>query len=85
MNATYINTLDGRTKVDWWSQDKFKCRSTKIYGGDSFGNMKLNTIIPIPDDCVLCDFCNFRITTFPVLVLWNSYALCPKCFKEVQK
>ena len=82
MKITYIGTKeDGRAKVEWWEASKFCNRSTKIYSGD-FGNMKLQ-IIPIPDNVILCDFCNEEIKEFPVPIIWNN-ALCQKCFNDIQ-
>jgi len=78
MDVTYILTVDGRTKVEWWKEEDFKGRVTQIV---SPGEV---TIIPIPDDVVLCDFCNEEITEYPVPVV-GSYALCGVCFKDIQK
>lgn len=36
--------------------------------------------IPIPDELILCDFCNAEIDNDPVPVLNNSYALCEGCY-----
>lgn len=85
MKTTFIMTEDGRTEVQWWLQDKFVNRTTKIYSGNDFDHMKLDKQIPIPDRLVICDFCDSEIHDFPVAVLWNgSYALCEKCFKDIQ-
>lgn len=81
---TYIETKeDGRAKVEWWEQNQFLNRTNKIYSGDTFDSMKLQSVIPIPDNVVLCDFCNFSIKEFPVPVVWN-HALCKKCFNNIQ-
>ena len=75
---TYINTLDGRTAVEWWDKEKFQNRATELVSANSY------TKIPIPDDIVLCDFCNERITEFPVPVV-GTYALCKTCLEDIQK
>ena len=71
--------LDGIQPVYWWEKEDFQHRNTTIYDID---NPLDKTVIPIPDDCILCDFCNTNIDTFPVAVFRNSYALCPKCYNE---
>jgi len=85
VDTTYITTEDGKTEIQWWEAEHFYGRSTKIYGGKTFDSMKLETVIPIPDTVILCDFCNTRITEFPVPVMNGSYALCKPCFNDVQK
>ena len=78
MEVTYIMTEDGRTKIEWWPKEKFAGRVTKVISSSSYQQ------IPIPDDVILCDFCNERITEFPVPVM-GTYALCKVCFKNIQK
>lgn len=78
MKTTHINTLDGDTVVEWWEKRDFVSRVTSITSGGH------TTVIPIPDDSILCDFCNAEIKGFPVPVI-SSYALCKKCFTEVQE
>ena len=75
---TYINTLDGRTLVEWWSKERFQGRDTKLISATRYKR------IPIPDNVVLCDFCNTRITEFPVPVV-GTYALCKTCLEDMQK
>lgn len=79
MEVTYVNTLDGRTKIEWWDKEKFRNRATEIISSDSYQR------IPIPDDVILCDFCNDRITEFPVSVMRGTYALCKECFEGIKK
>jgi len=79
METTYINTLDGRTKIEWWNKEDFKGRVTEVISADSHQR------IPIPDDLVLCDFCNDRITEFPVPVMRGTHALCKKCYENLKK
>jgi len=79
MEVTYINTLDGRTKVEWWEKEKFRNRVTEVISAHSHDR------IPIPDDSILCDFCNVQITEFPVPVVWGTHALCKGCFEGVKK
>lgn len=64
--------------LEFWGRERFKNRSLKILGGPK------PVSIPVPDDAVLCDFCNAKITEFPVPVYLGN-ALCPKCFKEVKE
>lgn len=78
---TIITKEDGRQTMEWWDADEFTGRSTKIFDlitGD------LEHVIEIPDTVVLCDFCNEKITSFPVPVIWH-HALCPQCFEKVKK
>lgn len=79
MKITYIQTEDGRTKVEWWPKEKFRNRATEIFTAHSYNR------IPIPDDVVLCDFCNKRITEFPVPVAWGTYALCAECLEGITR
>jgi len=91
MKITYIKTEDGRTLVEWWEKQDFTNRTSRIYTADDSldlilgKNLKLESVIPIPDYLVVCDFCNDEVTEFPVPVVWGTHALCPKCFKEIQK
>lgn len=79
MEITYIQTEDGKIKVEWWPKEKFANRVTEVISSAHYDR------IPIPDDSILCDFCNERITEFPVPVVWSSYALCKGCLKSIQK
>jgi len=67
---TYINTADGRIRVEWWRKGDFRSKVS---------------IIPIPDDRVLCDYCNAEINEFPTPVLWGTHAACKKCYIGVQR
>lgn len=90
METTYIQTEDGEAKVEWWPKEKFTGRVTEMYTAKSGEdllrgtNLELVSSIPIPDDVILCDFCNDEITEFPVPVVWN-HALCKVCFKNIDK
>jgi len=64
--------------LEFWGKEKFKGRSLKIFGGPEA------VFIPVPDDVILCDFCNAQITEFPVPVYLGN-ALCQKCFKELKE
>jgi len=65
--------LDKMAKV----KERLENRSVKIMGG-------LEVIsIPVPNDVILCDFCNTQITEFSVPIYLGN-ALCPKCFKELK-
>lgn len=86
MEATYINTPDGRTKVEWWEKEDFRGRVSSIHSlGSDLQPTKLLHVIPIPDDTIVCDFCNTRITEFPVPVLYGTHALCKGCFEAFRK
>ncbi len=78
MEVTYIQTEDGRTKIEWWPKEKFANRVTEIISATQYDR------IPIPDDVVLCDFCNEKIEEFPVPVM-GTYALCKRCLKSIDK
>lgn len=85
MNTTYINTLDGRTKVEWWEKGEFRGRVSEIYSmSGELEPSELLHRIPIPDDSIICDLCNASIMEFPVPVVWN-HALCEECFKGLEK
>lgn len=86
---TIRTKLDGLQRIEWWDEEEFRGRATCIYTGESAeAHLKgvptreliPETVIPIPDDCILCDFCNESITEFPVPV-FSGYALCPDCYK----
>jgi hypothetical protein len=88
-----INTkLDGPVPFEWWDKEDFRNRNTIIYSGESATGfvrgvptreLVPDVVIPIPDNAVICDFCNTDIDSFPVPVMGGSYALCPKCFHNV--
>ena len=78
VKTTHIQTPDGSAKVEWWGKEKFRGRTTRITSA------REHTIITIPDDVILCDFCNVRIEEFPVSVLWGTHALCKKCFENTK-
>jgi len=82
MKLIYVNTEDGKTSVQLWEASDFQDRHTRVINLDTGVT---ETDIVIPDNLVICDFCNEQVTEYPVPVLWGSYALCPKCFKEVQR
>jgi len=79
METTYIQTEDGETKVEWWPEEKFRNRATEIFTPSSYDR------IPVPDNLIICDFCNEDIVEFPVPVLWGTHAVCPKCLERVSK
>jgi len=62
--------------LEFWGEERFLNRSIKISGlkGEDA------TEIPVPDNEIVCDFCNAEITEFPVPVYLGN-ALCPKCFQ----
>lgn len=91
MNITYITTLDGRTRIEWWERENFQDRSTELYAADSAQdllngkNLELVDSIPIPDHVVVCDFCNAKIGEYPVPVMRGSYALCTVCYERIKE
>ena len=64
--------------LEFWGKERFKNRSIKIRFGNEID------AIPIPDDVIVCDFCNTQIIDFPVPV-YLGHALCQKCFKELKE
>ena len=79
MKITYIETADGRTKVEWWPKEKFRNRATEIYGAGFYSK------IPVRDYVIVCDFCNVNITEFPVPVVWGTHAVCKECLEGMKK
>ncbi len=65
--------------LEFWDKEKFQNRSLNIWGGP-----KEVISIPVPDDVILCDACNTEITESPVPVYLGN-ALCPKCFRELER
>jgi hypothetical protein len=39
-------------------------------------------IITVSDDCIVCDYCNDDLLTFPGPVVSGS-ALCPECLNKI--
>ncbi len=64
--------------LEFWPEEKFRGRSIKVFGGGEV------SVTPVPDNEILCDYCNELIIEFPVPV-YLKYALCPKCWKGVKK
>jgi len=91
MKVTHIQTEDGKAKVEWWEKEDFHGRSTRVYTAESTEdfiaerNLKLVGVSPVPDDVILCDFCNVKIEEFPVPVMRGTYALCKECLENVKK
>ena len=89
--VTYIETLDGRTRVEWWEKEQFAGRHTALYTYDTLDdlfadrNARPEYVSPAPDNLILCDFCNASITEFPVPVLYGTHAVCKECFERVQR
>jgi len=79
METTYIKTEDGKTKVEWWPKEKFRNRATEIFAAETYDR------IPIPDDVILCDFCNSEIEEFPVPVVWGTHAVCSDCLDKIKR
>ena len=64
--------------LEFWDKERFKNRSLDIIGGPEVVS------IPVPDDVIVCDFCNSQISEFPVPVYLGS-ALCQKCLAELKE
>ncbi len=75
MKKKFFEEIEG---LEFWRKEKFKNRSLKIMGGPEIVS------IPVPDNVILCDFCNAQIIKFPIPV-YPGNALCPKCFKGLKK
>lgn len=86
MEVTYINTLDGRTKIEWWEKEDFRGRVSSIQSlSRDLQPVGPPYVIPIPDDTIVCDFCNVKIEESPIPVVWGTHALCKGCFEEIKK
>lgn len=94
VKTSYINTLDGKARVEWWEKEDFHGRTSTIYSGESVDaylkgvplhELIPDTVIPIPDSSIVCDFCNTEIEEFPIPVVWGTHALCRKCFENIRK
>ena len=79
--------IDGRPEmVEWWDRSDFQGRFNMVMPADEHmrplvadpGDLE---VIPIADDCIICDYCNDVLLTFPVPVV-NGSALCPECFER---
>lgn len=88
MEITYEeSTMDGIQKVEWWDKEDFQGRVNKVLGFENakdFFNHNYTTIEsnPIPDDFIICDFCNSDITEFPAPVTFGHKALCKVCYNK---
>lgn len=71
--------LDGPQPFEFWDREDFEGRVTRIISQASV----YSTVVP--DDLILCDFCNTDIKEFPVPVFRGSKALCQPCFKNIVK
>lgn len=71
-------SLEKIEDLEFWNKERFKNRFLKIMGGAEIVS------ISVPDDAILCDFCNVQITEFPVPVYLGN-TLCPKCFRELKE
>lgn len=69
---------DGMQPFQLWDKRDFSGRVIEIYHLSS--KLPNHESIIIPDNKIICDFCNDPITTFPVFVMRGCYALCDKCF-----
>jgi hypothetical protein len=79
--------IHGRPElVEWWDRADFHGRFTMVVGADEnmqpVPDSEQLSVIPVSDDCIICDYCNADLLTFPVPVVGGS-ALCPKCFKKL--
>lgn len=79
--------IEGRREViEWWDRSDFHGRINLVCPQDEKDQIIQDevTIIPVEDDCIVCDWCNADITLFPVPVLESS-ALCPGCFSSLME
>ena len=79
--------IEGRSElVEWWDRQDFQGRFNMLVGADEnlqpVADPEQLTVIPVSDDCIICDYCNADLLTFPVPVVGGS-ALCPECFKRL--
>jgi len=72
-------------KVEWWDREDFQGRVTRLYSGDTLGELASAQpeVLPVPDEVIVCDFCNEDITEFPCPV-WRGHALCSECRRRVK-
>jgi len=72
-------------KIEWRERDDSKGRVTRIHSGDTLVEALRGQpeVIPVPDDAIVCDFCNEDITEFPCPV-WRGHALCSECRRRVK-
>ena len=42
------------------------------------------TVIPVPDDLIVCDWCGELIEDDPVAVIGGTDAVCKQCLESVQ-
>jgi len=79
MRKEIIETkLDGSVPFEFWDKKDFAGRVTRLISEEGVESM------PIPDDAIVCDFCNASIKEFPVPVFGGTHALCPECYKNVK-
>lgn len=71
-----VSRTDGQIyEQELWDKDDFRGRETVILSNGGIDR------IPIPDDVIICDYCNAEIDEFPVPVI-NGNALCQKCYQK---
>lgn len=75
---TIETKLDGPVPFEFWDKEDFVGRVTNLIYPGGMESM------PIPDDAIVCDFCNASIEEFPVPVFNGTHALCPSCYKNVK-
>jgi hypothetical protein len=73
-----IQTVDGPANVEYWWSEDFAGRVTTIITSRECER------IPVPDDFIVCDFCNADIVNWPCAVLRGTDALCPECLEKIK-
>jgi len=70
-------------EIELWPRSRFSGRETVLTTAGPDGQLEV-TRIAVPDDVILCDFCNAEVASDPVPVLYGSSALCPSCRARVE-
>lgn len=84
MKVTIVLIEDRPEVVEWWEVKDFRGRFNMFCPQDEAGRIIQAEveIMPIADDCIVCDYCNADLVAFPVPVV-GSDALCPGCFRKL--
>ena len=78
-----MTKLDGIQPITWWDKEDFTGRQTTMVSGNTYEEMMDNNpqFMPIPDDYIICDYCDAPLTEFPVPV-FHGHALCQACYNN---
>lgn len=63
----------------WVPRSEFRGRVIKVFTGEG-----LDSVIPVPDDEIICDCCYARVEGDPVPVYF-THALCNKCLEGMKE